>query len=354
MVEMMNSVNQINFLNPSFYKEKKRRRQRKIFWLGAIVAVTGYIFFNLGGTHNSIRVENPTWWQKVGSILTFSVSEVERENTAEKLNRQFPIPPREAGRLDILVLGIRGAHDPDGGLLSDSIMLLSFEERTKKTTLISLPRDLYVEMPGLITGKINEIYEVGRTQKNSLDFTKRVFSRLIGQDVDRVVVFDFQSFQSIIDTLGGIDLNLTDPFTEKTQWGDEFSLPAGPNHLDGQTALYYVRSRYSTSDFDRARRQQKVIGAIKEKIFSLQLLKNPSSITTLIGQFKNNVETDFDIWDTRAMLNLAASFDAAALTAHTVSTDNLLRQTIQNGIYILLPQDKEWMAFRAFFQNILP
>lgn len=336
-----------------FCDRKNNHRLWKIFGWTVGMMVVGYIFFNLGGWRHSISVENPTWWQKIGHILTSSITKMDKENTEEKLNALFPMPSFEADRLDILILGIRGVNDPDGGLLSDSIMLFSFDQNTKKTVLLSLPRDLYVAMPGLITGKINEVYEVGLAQKNSLDFTKRVFSRLTGLYVDQVVVFDFQSFQSIVDTLGGIDVNLKHPFTEKTQWGYEFSLPAGLNHLNGPTALYYVRSRYSTSDFDRARRQQEIIVAIKNKVFSLQLLKKPSQITVLIGHLKNNITTDLNIWDAPTLLSLAPSLDSTTLITKTLSTDNLLVQTIQNEIYILLPQNNDWTTFRAYFQDIL-
>lgn len=317
------------------------------------LTVVGYGFFALGGVSNYVGIENPTWWQKIGNIFSSTVAEVDKNNPEDDLNAQFPLPKKEGDRVDILIMGIRGADDPDGGLLTDTMMLLSFDKKTKKVAVVSLPRDIYTEMPTMSKGKINEIYERGLAQKSSLDFTKKVFSRLTGVNVDNIIIFDFQSFKGIIDTLGGVDVTLAKPFEEKTQWGYEFSLPAGQNHLDGEKALYYVRSRYSSNDFDRARRQQEVLLAIKTKVLALGLFKNPIQIASLVSQLKKNITTDLDILDTKKMLDLASAMNAAPLTTKTLSTDNLLMQTIQNGIYILLPKDNDWGPFRIFFQNIL-
>ena len=92
---------------------------------------------------------------------------------------------------------------------------------------------------------------------------KELVSKITGVYIDKAVILDFFSFEKIIDQVGGIDIVLENPFEEKQQWGYEFSLPAGPNHLDGKNALYYARSRFSSSDFDRSRRQQEVMFALK-------------------------------------------------------------------------------------------
>lgn len=344
-------MSQRDFNDPNFYHHPKNRSKWRMFGFGLVIII-GLMGLNLSRIEHSVSVENKNWWKTIGGIFGVSVAEVGKKDLEAELNRQWPTPPKEADRQDILILGIRGQDDPDGGLLSDSIILLSFDKETERTTMVSLPRDLYMEMPGLLKGKINEIYEVGLTQRNPLDFTKKVFSRLSGVFIDNIVVFDFQSFQAIIDTVGGVDLNLKKPFEEKTQWGYTFSLPAGLNHFNGSTALYYVRSRYSSSDFDRARRQQEVILAIKKKVLSLELLKNPSQIISLAGHFKNNISTDLDLWDAKAIFNLSAALDSAALNTEILSTDNLLFQEIRDGIYILLPQNNDWPAFRGFFQNI--
>lgn len=343
-------IDQINFNNPYFYR--RRRKKWKTSLLILVLALTGAAFFFLGGKSNSVLVANRPWWSKITGLF-LAVSDSAKEDR-RRLEELFSLPEKEDGRRNFLILGIRGENDPDGGLLSDSIMLASYKEKEEKIAIISIPRDLYIEMPTLATSKANEIYEKGLAQKDSLSFVKRIFSRLTGVYIDNIVVFDFRAFQEIIDILGGIDITLEEPFRENSQWGYEFSLPAGLNHLNGEEALYYVRSRYSSSDFDRARRQQEVILAIKEKIVFLELLMHPLKTASLAGSLGNHVTTDFNILNTAGLISLASNLNEAGnkIIRKTITTENLLNQTVQNDIYILLPKDESWTEFRNFFKNI--
>ncbi len=333
---------QINFNEP-------KRKKGWVIIIFFIVFLTALFF--AGQISNTTLVEKSPWWQKVSNIWRSAPTD---KNQDTELNKLFPMPTKEANRLDIIIFGIRGADDQEnGGLLSDSIMLFSFDKNTHKTFLISIPRDLYADMPGLTKGKLNEIYERGIVKKDGGDFTKKAFSRVTGVFIDNLVVFNFYAFQDIVNSIGGIDIDLKKPFDEKTQWGYEFHLPAGSNHLDGENALYYTRSRYSTSDFDRARRQQEIIFAIKNKVLSLGILGNPLKIALLISSLKNNIDTDFNIWDTKKLLELALLLNSSSNKVKTavISTENILYETIQNNIYILLPQNNDWSLIRKFFKD---
>ena len=304
-----------------------------------------------GKISSTVEVKNKSLW---GKITAFWEPKENNNSQEKELNKNFPMPVRETDRFDTLLLGIRGAEDTEnGGLLSDSIMLFSSDKTTGKLSLVSIPRDLYVNLPGVVKGKANEVYEKGLIKKNELDFTKNAFSRITGVYIDNLIVFDFQGFKEIVDTVGGIDIELKQPFEEKNQWGYEFSLPAGKNHLNGETALYYTRSRYSSSDFDRSRRQQNVIFAIKEKAFSLGILGNPLKVNALISSLKNNIETDFNILDTKSLLDLALDLNSSSnnLETKTMSTENALYETKQDELYILLPQNNDWSLIKNFFVN---
>ena len=265
-----------------------------------------------------------------------------------------PYPAEEANRFDILVLGIRGDNDPDSGsLLTDTMMLLSIDTVSEKTTLISLPRDLYIDMQG-IKGKINEIYVNGLQKNQGLTLTSQIVSRITGIHVDKAVLFDFKAFSEIVNTLGGVDVYLAQPFLEKTQWGYEFSLPAGNNHLNGQQALYYVRSRYSSSDFDRARRQQDVMLAIKKKATGIGFLADPRNITALLNSLKGSVRTNFELWEIKDMLSLAEKIKSSNLNSEVISTANFLYEThLSSGEYILLPKGDDFGLLREHFKTLL-
>lgn len=278
-------------------------------------------------------------------------SEPARENLEEELNANFPLPEQEENRLDVLILGIRGKDDPDGGLLTDSIMLFSFEKENKNSLLVSIPRDLFVDLPGMVRGKANEIYEKGLAKKGGKEFAKNTFSRVTGVRIDNVVIFNFEAFKEAVDAVGGIDVNLKKPFEEKDQWGYEFSLPKGKNHLDGETALYYARSRYSTNDFDRSKRQQEIILALKERALSLGILSNPLKVSSLVSVLSENIDTDFNIFDTGVLLNLAQTLNSYGgdLQTKNMTTENILLESISDGIYILMPQNNNWNLIRGFF-----
>ena len=306
--------------------------KRPIFYVLIPVAfVVGFYAYQFGAAYNTISVENESWLKGIANVL--GLGDKEPQPTIDP----NPMPQPEKDRLDILIMGVRGedktAIEEEGGLLTDTLIVVSVDKITKTASMISIPRDLYLEMNAItaagkeikLKGKINEIYERGLENGGGLFLAKQVISRITGIYIDNAVVFDFTAFQKIVDNLNGIDIYLARPFEEKNQWGYDFSLPAGNNHLGGEQALYYVRSRYSTSDFDRARRQQEVISIIKNRALSLGFLANPVKVTSLLSDLKGNVRTDFQIWDINDLLSLAKTFDSKTKTKnYVISTDNLL------------------------------
>ena len=270
----------------------------------------------------------------------------------------YAMPDKESNRLDILVLGIRGANDPEatngGPLLTDSMQVFSYDKVTKKSSLISIPRDLFVTIHDQKKDKINSAYEYGLSHSpNSLKFIKDKISQISGVYIDQVVVFDFSSFKEIVDALGGVDVTLTVPFSESQQWGASFSLPVGINHLDGQNALYYARSRYSSSDFDRSRRQQQIMFAIKDKLLKLNFLNDPVKSFSILTLIRNDVKTDIGVWNFSELLDLVNKVKFDQIKKSVISTDNLLIESKDNGAYILLPKSGTFADIKQLFQNNL-
>ena len=273
--------------------------------------------------------------------------------------KEYITPEKEKDRLDILILGIRGdaEEEPEAGTyLTDTIMVLSVNENNGKTSLISLPRDLYVKMPYLETkDKLNAAYAYSAGSRDSgLAGVKTLVSQITGVYIDHAVLFDFEAFRSIVDTLGGVDIELAVPFEESEQWGSSsFSLPAGENHLDGENALYYVRSRFSSSDFDRSRRQQQIIFAIKDRMASLGFIANPVKIVDVFNTIKQHVTTDIQVWDINSLVSLYLAVGDEGSYRGVVNTDNLVYQSNQNGIYILLPNKNTFDGIRQYFKDVV-
>lgn len=267
------------------------------------------------------------------------------------------LPAEEPERLDILVLGIRGIGQEFGGLLTDTVLLLSVDTKNGKAAMISIPRDLWVTLPYNGSVKINELYALGFDkggEKLALSLTKTVVSQITGVYVDGAVRVDFAGFEKLIDAVGGIDIYLKEPFTEIAQWEGTggFHLPAGWNHLNGKQALFYVRSRFASSDFDRARRQQELLLALKDKVTSLGILSNPLTIYRILDIIGNHVKTDADI-DVSEGIKLANTVDYASVKRLVLTTQNYLyHATAANGAYILLPKGENFDAIQQAIKNI--
>lgn len=333
------------------FPDKNKKRLKKVAVLILVLLTAGYAAFRLGSVRNTIEINNETpFWQKVVGVLSFGAN--------EPVDKDYLMPDKEENRFDILLLGIRGEDDPnakDGGpLLTDTIMILSYDKISRRASLVSLPRDLYVKIHKNKKDKINSAYEYGFYNNKSLDFIKELVSKITGVYIDKTVVINFSSFEKIVNEIGGIDITLTKPFEESGQWGYVFKLPAGVNHLNGQDALYYARSRYSSNDFDRSRRQQQVIFAIKDKLAELNFWDNPITTITALNSVRNSITTDLNIWNTGDLLNIAKEInDSTKTTKHIISTDNLVYESRADNAYILLPVGDNFEQIKAFFQNIL-
>ncbi len=349
------------------YDDLTPRRGGSLFkllaWLVglAIIGYVGYVGYHFASAYRTIVIdsnEGGTSLQKVYCLFTKCTDN--QKPIEHDLN---PIPPEEANRFNILILGMRGEDDlADGGLLTDTMMLLSVDTSTGRTALVSLPRDLYLDMKGTltngsvfqVTGKLNEIYERGYENQQGLAFASQMISRLTGTRVDKAILFDFKAFGEIVNALGGIDVYLEKPFSEPKQWGYEFTLPAGQNHLNGEQALYYVRSRYSSSDFDRARRQQQVMFAMKKRASELGFLANPVKVSNLLTSLKGNLKTNIQLWEVGDMIAIAKQVSANTPKTFVLSTDNLLYETKGiHGEYILLPKGDNFNLLRDYFKTVL-
>lgn len=232
-------------------------------------------------------------------------------------------------RINVLFLGIGGGKH-DGPLLTDTIIYASIDPKLQKTTLISIPRDLWVPDLESANKKINGAYAFGEESKKDggLLLIKAVVEKILKQPVDYVLRIDFNGFVKAIDLIGGIDVNVQTGF-EDLEYpisgkeadtcgfiGEEFDKKAtssaifeafpcryehlifqqGMQRMDGERALKLVRSRHAIgsegSDFARAKRQEIVIEAFKKKIFSLNTLFSPGKLMTLYAVFQNSIHTN--------------------------------------------------------------
>jgi LCP family protein required for cell wall assembly len=325
--------------------QKRRSKLRTAGWVLVAILVIYGAYYSAGHLGNAtISVANRIAQSVSGG------SEQSPEIIPIAKDPEYEMPSNDKTRLDILILGIRGKSDiENGGLLTDTILLFSLDTKSGRASLVSIPRDLTVRVTDERNEKINTAYA-----HYGLGGTKKLVSRIVGVAIDNIVVADFDAFLSVVDTLGGITLHLDKPFHEEQQWGFEFSLPAGENVLTGEQALYYARSRYGSSDFDRSRRQMQVLMAIKDKATALSFTNEPIKALELMTTVRKHIETDLDILDLSTIKDLLAQQDKLNLIKrYQLTTENVLYETKIDGIYQLLPRDNTLMHIKRFMQTIL-
>lgn len=230
-------------------------------------------------------------------------------------NSESPLKKYQ-NRTNVIILGIAGGEH-DGPDLTDTMILISIDFNRYDGAMVSIPRDMW--MPSL-KDKINSAYHYGEEKKKGggLLLAKSVVEEVIGQPVHYAWVIDFSGFKKLIDLIGGVDIFVENEFTDKFYpiagrendfcGGDPQFLcryetlrfEKGWQHMNGETALKYVRSRQAEgeegTDFARGRRQQQIIAAMKNKLLKSSFLwQDPVKLKEVFGAFDDATDTDMKL-----------------------------------------------------------
>lgn len=241
-----------------------------------------------------------------------------------------------SGRVNILLLGM-GDKGHEGENLTDTLMVVSLDTKTKEVAMISIPRDLYVKVDDYGYSKINAAHAYGEKYKvdgGGPKLASDTISNVIDQPIHYYARVDFTGFKKIIDLMGGVDIDVEKDLYDPLYPGGTFYIKKGPRHMNGETALKYARSRETTSDFDRAKRQQQVIIAVKEKALSSQTLLNPKKISDIIQTVGDHVKTDMQLWEGQRLYNLGKNID----------NSKIINKVFDNGPGGLLVSDSSYGA----------
>lgn len=201
------------------------------------------------------------------------------------------------GRINILLLGMTGVPHP-APYLTDTIILLSVKPNEHALGLLSLPRDLLVQVPGKkIYAKINSLYNMnGRDPA----FIREKAEEITGQPIDYYLALDVSAAETIVDELGGLNVlvpeDVSDPrFPSDNEGTETFSVGKGWRWFDGHTVQRYLRTRHSEGgDFARMRQQQAVLEALRKKVFGLHLLYNFPTVLSVYRTLATHIRTDMD------------------------------------------------------------
>jgi polyisoprenyl-teichoic acid--peptidoglycan teichoic acid transferase len=231
-----------------------------------------------------------------------------------------PIPEEEeyptwdgGSRINILFVGLRGADHAEGGCpyCTDTLILLTVDPVTKTAGMLSIPRDMWVNIPGFGYSRINTAWTLGRGSRlpgGGPSLAMKTVSHFIGVPVDYYVQVDFDTFVDIIDLIGGVDVYndetlLLDPMAHGRELKKVKLTCCGMRHLNGAVALAYARCRHLEQgcldgDIGRARRQQKVIFAIRDKVLSPENFPDLlAQAPELYGSFSSGIRTNMPLDD---------------------------------------------------------
>ncbi len=305
-------------LSPSVTSPKKSPKMQRPLWkrilISSLILVLGLlIFIGIWDAVNISRASSKVF----GSGNLFSLIS---ERSVKDQN----------GRINILLVGY-SVDDPGhpGADLTDSIMLLSMNMKSRTGYMLSMPRDLYVSIPGFGQAKINEAYKDG-----GIELLTQIVEDSFAVSIDYYVLINYSAVRDSVNALGGITLDvkspdprgLYDPNISPVDSGP-LNLPNGVQTLDGQTALNLTRARgdaygsygFPQADFDRTQHQRQVLVAIKEKL-NWKLILNPLKNGRIFQAMGKNVKTDVNLGETRSLFQ----------TFNSIPSDKLQSVSLRN------------------------
>lgn len=327
-------------------KKPRRRNRRRLFVLFGLC-----LLLLFGGAAGALL------WKVDDAIELASSDTLNGVNT---LIEQTDSSYQQEKPLSIVILG-RDTRPETGSLNTDVMIVTVVNPKTKKVTMVSLPRDTRVKIPGYSNyHKINAVYSNGEHERrvaeangripeeNGVTLTKKTLKELLGIPVQYYVEVDFDGFKAIIDELGGIEVNVDRRLVYDDPTDDtHIDLQPGLQVLNGEQALGYVRHRhdnrgpkYYSSDFDRNRRQQEVIKAIVDKVTSFGGL---SKVMKLIDVGAQHVRTDLSPEQIKGLAKDFIGINSSAIT--TLETDAYWKEP-----YTYLPKEK-LAEIRTTLQN---
>jgi LCP family protein required for cell wall assembly len=289
------------------------------------------------------------------------------QSSGEKLKGE------DRDRINILLLGI-GGKNHDGGLLTDTIMLLSLKPSTKEAAFVSIPRDLSVPVEGMGWRKINSINafaEKDNPGSGGLAVNQTV-GHLLNMPIDYYLTVDFTGFIKIIDELGGLRVfvdNILDDYSYPilgrednpdyySRW-EHLHVDAGWQQMDGALALKFARSRHGVgvegSDFARSKRQQKILEAVKNQLLSLNVLFKPKLIASMVEAYRDHLATNLSVMEMAKLWSLFK--DVKSNQIINKGLDNgpgglLVDVTGEDGAYLLTPASGDFSQIEYMVKNI--
>lgn len=261
-----------------------------------------------------------------------------------------PVPTWDVSKLErvnILLLGVDQRPSQTMPGLTDTMMLVTVDPAHGQVGMLSIPRDTWVKIPAYeIYNKINTAHRFGEIKNypgGGTALAKQTVSDLIGYPVHYYIRVNFEGFREIIDLVGGIDIDvprdLSDPTYPDENYGfDPLFIPAGRQHMDGATALKYARTRHVDNDFERGRRQQQVILALRDKVLSQDMLPTLiRNLPALVRSLSKSIQTDIPVDRLITLAEISRQVDFSQVEQAVIDCSLGECTYSEAGAWILIP-----------------
>lgn len=246
-------------------------------------------------------------------------------------------------RTNILILGLDTRPGEGTVTRSDTVIIATIDPDQPYMGMLSIPRDLYLEIPGYGEDRINaaHVYGENQVEGGGIALVQATIKQNFGVETHRYIRVNFEAFTSIIDAAGGVDIEVEGRIVDENYPTEDYGVKTvifepGLEHMDGERALIYARTRYSSSDFERAARQQQVISALINK------LADPTNwyrLPAVYLAFTDNVETNLTLWDALALAPAAIWMGPDDIDRQVLTRDMARGDTVQaTGASVLLPE----------------
>ena len=246
-------------------------------------------------------------------------------------------------QVNILLLGA-DRRPWDRSYRTDTIILVTLNSNLGQVNITSFPRDLYVTVPGFGTDRINTAWLRG-----GYDLLEQTFQHNFGITPDYHVLVEFSTFKKIIDQFGGLDVNVSEKVSDYRA-GYWVTIPKGVVHMDADDVLWYVRTRKTTNDIARNRRQQEVLMAIFDKLISLNAL---SRVPEFYDLYKENVKTDITLVDALKWLPFAVKIaETRNIKSFALTYNQFYDYITPGGAMVLVPNQQAMMKVIRKSQNL--
>jgi len=293
-------------------------------------------------------------------------------STAKELitNNKKDLKGQSRKRINLLLLGM-GGEGHRGKDLTDTIILASINPDTYETSLISIPRDLYVEIPNsYVYTKINAVYSYGKNnliKKGGSKFgsIEETVEKITGQPIDYYLAINFEGFKKVIDELGGIIIQVEKDIIDYNYPGpgdsyETFEIKKGTHLIDGDLALKYARVRHvAGGDFARLKRQQEIISATKRRALTIENFVNPIKFNHLLNITGENIQTNIQLDEIPAFIELFNNINTYQMNSKVLdawSKDSLLAVShvfLGNvNAFILVPRTGNYKEIQNVVANI--